>query len=458
MKHDMVMPKMGESITEGTIIKWFKQVDDTVEKDEIVLEISTDKVDSEIPTPVAGKIVEILANENDTVEVGDVIARIEIDESEQKVNVKEKPTSDKKKDESKTDEKVDAEVETKPKPEAPEIEKQKEPESSEDKITSEATPESDVIITDNNQIPESTKFFSPLVLNIARKEGISFQELESIEGSGISGRVTKKDVLNYIESKKSGIAESKVFEQVQPTAPVAPPPISKEGTEVIKMNHIRKKIAEHMVRTVHTAAHVGLFTEVDMFNIYRIRESSKNNFYRNEGIKLTFMPFISEAAVKTLKEFPLVNSSIEGDNIIIKHFINLGIAVDTEQGLIVPVIKNAESLNLTGISRAINDLASRARNRKLKPDEVSGGTFSISNFGVFGSKIGFPLINQPQLAILGVGSLEKRAIVINDAIAVRPMMDISLTFDHRLIDGALGAKFLQRLKEHLQSYDPNLQL
>jgi 2-oxoglutarate dehydrogenase E2 component (dihydrolipoamide succinyltransferase) len=223
------------------------------------------------------------------------------------------------------------------------------------------------------------------------------------------------------------------------------------------MDHIRKKIAEHMVQTVHTAAHVGLYIEVDMYNVHRIREKSKNNFYRKEGIKLTFMPFISEAVVKTLKEFPLVNASIEGDNILVKHFINLGIAVDTEQGLIVPVIKNTESLNLTGIARAINDLASRARNRKLKPDEVSGGTFSISNFGVFGTKIGFPLINQPQVAILGVGGLEKRAIVVNDAIAIRPMMDVSLTFDHRLIDGALGARFLQRLKEHIENYDPDLQ-
>ena len=213
-----------------------------------------------------------------------------------------------------------------------------------------------------------------------------------------------------------------------------------------------------MVHTVHTAAHVGLYIEVDMHNVSMVRENSKNTFNRKEGIKLTYMPFISEAVVKTLKEFPLVNASIDGDNIVIKHFVNLGIAVDTEQGLIVPVIKNADALNLVGIARAINDLAARARNRKLKPDEVSSGTFSISNFGVFGTKIGFPLINQPQVAILGIGGLEKRAIVVNDAIAIRTMMDISLTFDHRLIDGAMGARFLQRLKEYLQSYDPNMQL
>ena len=283
--------------------------------------------------------------------------------------------------------------------------------------------------------------------------------MESIEGTGISGRVTKKDILNYVETKKSsGMEPAASGIPMKTTAPTTVTPVvSGDGIEIIPMDRIRKKIAEHMVKTVHTAAHVGLYIEVDMFNVHKIRENSKNNFYRKEGIKLTFMPFIAEAVVKTLKEFPLVNASLDGDNIIVKHFINLGIAVDTDQGLIVPVIKSAESLNLTGIARAINDLASRARSRKLKPDEVSGGTFSISNFGVFGTKIGFPLINQPQVGIIGVGGLEKRAIVVNDAIAIRPMMDVSITFDHRLIDGALGARFLQRLKEHLELYDPELQ-
>ncbi len=431
MKYDMVMPKMGESITEGTIIKWLKQIGDTIEKDEIVLEISTDKVDSEIPTPVSGKIVEFLANENDTVEVGKVIARID----------------------------TEGEAEsTQPQAEAPPAKEVEEPVPAEEPAKTEADPVQEPAAMDKEEKPESTKFFSPVVLNIAHTEGVSADEMESIEGSGISGRVTKKDILNFIETKKTGTTVPAAAAPPTVSAPVPSPVISGEGVEIIPMDHIRKKIAEHMIHTVHTAAHVGLYIEVDMFNVYRIRENSKNNFYRKEGIKLTFMPFLSEAVVKTLKEFPLVNASIEDDNIIVKHFINLGIAVDTEKGLIVPVIKNAESLNLTGIARAINDLASRTRNRKLKPDEVSGGTFSISNFGVFGTKIGFPLINQPQVAILGVGALEKRAIVVNDAIAIRPMMNISLTFDHRLIDGALGARFLQRLKEHLELYDPELQL
>jgi 2-oxoglutarate dehydrogenase E2 component (dihydrolipoamide succinyltransferase) len=438
MKHDMVMPKMGESITEGTIIKWLKQIGDTVEKDEIVLEISTDKVDSEIPTPVSGKIVEFLANENDTIEVGKVIARIESE--------------------------GDGET-TQPDAGSPEVAKTeesapvKEPTPAEVTTTTEIPAEPITAASDKEIKSESSNFFSPVVLNIARTEGVSTSEVESIEGTGISGRVTKKDILNYVETKKSsGTEPAASGTPMTTTAPTTVAPVvSGDGIEIIPMDRIRKKIAEHMVKTVHTAAHVGLYIEVDMFNVHKIRENSKNNFYRKEGIKLTFMPFIAEAVVKTLKEFPLVNASLDGDNIIVKHFINLGIAVDTDQGLIVPVIKSAESLNLTGIARAINDLASRARNRKLKPDEVSGGTFSISNFGVFGTKIGFPLINQPQVGIIGVGGLEKRAIVVNDAIAIRPMMDVSITFDHRLIDGALGARFLQRLKEHLELYDPELQ-
>jgi 2-oxoglutarate dehydrogenase E2 component (dihydrolipoamide succinyltransferase) len=427
MKQDMIMPKMGESITEGTIIKWLKNVGDTVKKDEIILEISTDKVDSEIPTPVAGKLIEILARENDTIEVGKVIARIETE-----VVISSQKSAPEPAQKTKEPAASAAEAKTAPVPPV--------------KSGIPAPP----VKTAKTQ---TAKFFSPVVLNIARTEGVSMDELENIEGSGISGRVTKQDVLTYLESHKSRVTGAPAA-----AAFSASPVFSGDGVEIMPMDHIRKKIAEHMVHTVHTAAHVGLFIEVDMLNIYKIRQKVSDSFYRKEGIKLTYMPFISEAVTRTLKEFPLVNASIDGENIIIKHFINLGIAVDTEQGLIVPVIKNTDALNLVGIARAINDLAARARSRKLKPDEVSGGTFSISNFGVFGTKIGFPLINQPQVAILGVGSLEKRAVVVNEAIAIRPMMDISLTFDHRLIDGALGARFLQRMKEHMESYDANMQL
>jgi 2-oxoglutarate dehydrogenase dihydrolipoamide succinyltransferase (E2 component) len=437
MKQDMVMPKMGESITEGTIIKWLKNVGDMVEKDEIILEISTDKVDSEIPTPFAGKIAEVLAGEGETVEVGNVIARIETDTDAAEPAVESK---------EKLPKAAAAESEKKPEPPAPEPKaaepapspRQEEPPSTE---------------------KESGRFYSPVVLNIARTEGVSAQELDAIPGTGMGGRVTKKDILSYIKSdKKAPQAQAKPEAQPAPLIPAVSPGVSGDGIEIIPMDHIRKKIAEHMVHTVHTSPHVGLFIEVNMSNIYQIRTRNKDTFLKKEGVKLTYMPFVAEAIVKTLKEFPHVNASIDGENILVKHFINLGIAVATEQGLIVPVIKNTDNLNLTGIARAINDLATRARIRKLKPDEVSGGTFSISNFGVYGTTIGFPLINQPQVAILGVGALKKRPVVINDAIAIRPMMNISLSFDHRLIDGALGAEFLQRAKEHLESYDPQMTL
>jgi 2-oxoglutarate dehydrogenase E2 component (dihydrolipoamide succinyltransferase) len=439
MKYDMIMPKMGESITEGTIIKWLKEIGDSVEKDEIILEISTDKVDSEIPTPVAGKIVELLANENDTIEVGKVIARLETEDAA--TGAGDAPPI--------------AKAEEEPVPEPAEELQAGSKKVQEKPPTTVTETSKDTGSEIKGEKSKTTKFFSPVVMNIARAEGVSAEEMETIEGSGISGRVTKKDMLQYIDNRKTGAPAPAAPGYTAPTASTA---VGGDGIEIIPMDHIRKKIAEHMVKTVHTAAHVGLYIEVDMHNVYKMRDKSKESFYRKEGIKLTFMPFISEAVVKTLKEFPLVNASIEDENIVIKHFINLGIAVDTDQGLIVPVIKSADALNLVGIARAINDLAARARNRKLKPDEVSGGTFSISNFGVFGTKIGFPLINQPQVAILGVGSLEKRAIVVNDAIAIRPMMDVSLTFDHRLIDGAMGARFLKRLKENLQSYDPDTRL
>ncbi len=425
MKYDMVMPQMGESITEGTVIKWLKSVGDKIEKDEIILEISTDKVDSEIPTPVAGTLSEILVNEGDTVEVGSVIARIETGAEEAAAETAPIPAAS------------ETKHETKPEP----VAAAPAPQPAESKPAPPPAAEA-----------QNARFYSPVVLNIARTEGLGMEVLETIPGTGINNRLTKKDLLNYLETRKTGGAVA----AAQPSAKVsAAPAAAADGVEIVPMDHIRKKIAEHMVHTVHTSPHVGLFVEVDMSNIVAARNRAKNEFLRREGIKLTFMPFISEATTKALKEFPLVNASIDGDNILIKHFINLGIAVAADQGLIVPVIKNADSLNLTGFARAINDLATRARSKKLKPDEVAGGTFSISNFGVYGTKIGFPLINQPQLAILGVGAMEKRAVVINDAIAIRPMMDVSLTFDHRLIDGAMGAQFLQRLKELLESYDPN---
>ncbi len=418
MKFDMVMPKMGESITEGTIIKWLKKIGDTVDKDEIILEISTDKVDSEIPTPVAGKISGFLANEGDTVDVGTVIAQIETDE-EVNESAKIEPVS----------KQIPAPDKPLPSPVTPSVEVQK------------------PVIAGN-------RFYSPVVLSIARDKGILKEELDQIQGTGINGRVSKKDILNYIETRVKAPATEPTIAEI-PSTRLANLPINGERIVIEPMDHIRKKIAEHMVKTVQTSAHVAIFTEVDMNNIYKIRERNKNSFFQKEGIKLTYLPFISEVVARTLKEFPYVNSSIEGDNILVKHFVNLGIAVATEKGLIVPVIKNTDSLNIVGFARVINDMAQRARNKKLIPDDVSEGTFSISNFGVYGTTIGFPLINQPQVGILGIGALQKRAVVINDAIAIRPMMNISLTFDHRLIDGEMGSKFLQRVSQLLMVYDSN---
>jgi 2-oxoglutarate dehydrogenase dihydrolipoamide succinyltransferase (E2 component) len=427
MKQDMLMPKMGESITEGTIIRWLKKEGEMVDRDEIILEISTDKVDSEIPTPVAGKIVKLLANEGDTVEVGTVIAQIDSDAS------------------------ATAEA-----PAAAPAKEEKAPEPAAAPTQAPAAPAAPAA-----PVADSNRFYSPVVLNIARTEGISQSELDTIPGTGINGRVSKKDVLNYLEARKGAVPSIPAPAAAPAPAPSAAPqpaaaaaPVTGDGVEVIPMDHIRKKIAEHMVHTVHTSPHVSLYVEVDMHNIDKVRGRLKDAFKSREGFSLTYMPFICDAITKALKNFPMVNSSIEGDNILVKHFVNLGIAVAADQGLIVPVIKNADSLNLTGLARGIYDLATRARNRKLKPEEVTGGTFSISNFGVYGTTIGFPLINQPQVAILGVGAVKKKPVVIGDAIGIRPMMNIALTFDHRLIDGAMGAQFLQFVQEQLENFDP----
>jgi len=410
----MVMPKMGESITEGTILKWLKSEGDVVEMDEIILEISTDKVDSEIPTPVAGKISKFIAQEGDTVDVGVAIALIEAENGAAKGTAKSK--------------------------------KEEEPELIETSM--EDVSASQLASVKKEPKPASNRFYSPVVMNIANENQIPFSELESIPGTGINGRVTKKDIVNYLNSGETA-------------TPASTPSLtfkSSKDVEVIEMDHIRKSIAKHMIHSVQTSAHVSLYTEVDMHSISKIRERNNKDFKKREGFGLTYMAFIAEATVNALKEFPMLNASIEGDNILVKQFINLGIAVAVESGLIVPNIFNADERNLVGLARAVNDLAYRGRTKKLKPDEIGGGTFSISNFGVYGTTLGFPIINQPQVAILGVGAIKKRPVVIHDAIGIRPILYLSLTIDHRLIDGALGAQFLQRIGEFLESYDPDLQI
>ena len=411
MTFKMLMPKMGESITEGTILKWLVSVGDKVTKDATILEISTDKVDSEIPAPVTGTISNFVAWEGDTVDVGSVIAEIETDSDQ---TIDKNSTQTKPAIQSKTIKK-------------PSVAKEK----------------SD----------QENRFYSPVVLNIAAEHGIALTQLEKIPGTGLNDRLTKKDLINYIDNQQSILTSTSQIDITLPSlAELA------KRTEIIPMDNMRKSIAEHMIQSKQTSAHVSLYNEVDMSAIYAIRERNKESFEKREGIRLTYMPFIVEAAVKALKEFPLLNSSIENDNILVKKYYNIGIAVSVENGLIVPNIFNCDEKNLVGLARAVHDVAVRARNKKLKPDELANGTFSISNFGVYELTMGFPIINQPQVAILGVGALKKRAVVINDAIAIRPMMYLSLTIDHRLIDGAMGAKFLQRIQQLLESYDSELKI
>lgn len=422
MKVEVIMPKMGESLQEGTILKWHKKPGDRVHKDEILLEISTDKVDTEIPSPASGILTEILYKENETVAVGTVIAYIEteaIAETTAKV-VGVEPV-----------EKAVEEI----------------------KIT-EKKVESSVL----EEIPVRTKrFYSPVVREIAKREGISIEELEKIPGTGHGGRLTKNDLLNYIETKKKK-AEVKPIEfeeiKIEEAKPVSYP----EGkVEIIEMTHVLKAMAEHMVRSVRTSPHVSAISECDMTEIIKFIEKNSDEFQKREGFKLTLTPFIADAVVRALKDFPMINSSVDGDKIIIKKFINLGIAVATDYGLIVPVVKNADEKNFVGLARAINDIVTRARAKKLTPDDVQGGTFSITNYGVFGNIIGTPIINQPQVAILGVGAVKKRPVVINkdgeDFIAIRSISFLTLTFDHRIIDGALGGRFLERVVYYLENFD-----
>jgi 2-oxoglutarate dehydrogenase E2 component (dihydrolipoamide succinyltransferase) len=410
---DVIMPQMGESIAEGTITKWYKKVGDKIAKDETLLEISTDKVDSEIPSPSAGLVAELLFPEQKTVDVHTVIARIQ----------------------------TDVHAALKPEPEHIQAKTQNLMPEAVSTIGSSLEP---AIIT-RGISADTNRFFSPLVMNIARAEGISMSELEKIPGSGANNRVSKKDVLDYVERKNSQSATA----HIKPSNAGTP----YGGVEVIKMDTMRKAIAEHMVRSVHTSAHVGSVTEADVSKIVAYREKHKADFEKKEGFKLTFTPFFVDVVVKAIKDFPLINSSVDGDSIILRKDINIGVAVALENGLIVPVVKHAAGKDFAGLARAVNDLSNRARTKKLAPDDVQGGTFTITNPGIFGNLFGFPIINQPQVAILGVGAIKKRPVVIDDAIAIRSMVYISMSYDHRIIDGALGGMFLQRIVQYLENYE-----
>lgn len=445
---DVVMPKMGESLQEGTITKWLKKVGDAVERDEMILEISTDKVDTAVPSPVSGVLYDILVQEGETVEVGVVIAKI----SAGGVGVS-------KAEPAKESPKVEAEVQ-----------------KSEDiKTATIATAPSTTTITipesgGTKEIParDGDKFYSPLVRKIAEDNGVTLEELRQINGSGIDGRINKNDILDYIENRKvvkasptpapAAPAAAKPAESTTPPQPKAPQISLPTGddVEIIPMDRIRQLIAEHMVYSKHTSAHVTSVSEVDVTGIVNFREKFKNEFEKREGFKLTFTPFFAQAIIDAVRQFPMVNISVDGKNIIRHKRINLGIATALPDGnLIVPVIKGADMLNITGVARSIYDLSTRARTKKLIPDEVQGGTVTLTNVGTFGTLFGTPVINQPQVAIFGVGAIKKRPVVKeiegNDLILIRQMMYVSITYDHRVIDGMLAGQTLAQVVKNLES-------
>jgi 2-oxoglutarate dehydrogenase E2 component (dihydrolipoamide succinyltransferase) len=427
---EVVMPKLGESIIEATITKWLLQEGDSVAEDDPIVEIATDKVDSEIPSPVDGKIAKVHFSEGDVVPVGTVIALIDMD-GEGGLEITEK-----------------------------EEEKEQKQEISAGKKTK---------TTDSQIIPEAKpvdfttfdKFYSPLVKSIAKKENISVDELNTISGSGKDGRVTKKDILQYLEDKKAG----KVSTSVTPTPQVPTGKVVQQSTvtagvgdEIIEMDRMRKLLADHMVMSKHTSPHVTMFHDVDMTTIVNWRNKNKELFIKREGEKITFTPIFIEATARALRDFPLVNASVDGYNMIKRKHVNIGMATALPNGnLIVPVIKDADQKNLTGLAKAVNDLANRARDNKLNPDEIQGGTFTITNFGQFGNSTGAPIINQPQVAILGIGTIKKKPVVIEtsegDMIGIRHVMILSLSFDHRIVDGALGGMFLQRVAKYLEEFN-----
>ncbi|MRX68184.1 2-oxoglutarate dehydrogenase E2 component (dihydrolipoamide succinyltransferase) [Flavobacterium resistens] len=440
-RFELKLPKMGESVAEATITNWLKEVGDRIEADEAVLEIATDKVDSEVPSEVSGVLVEQLFGKDDLVQVGQTIAIIETEgdaPAETKVEEAVVPVA------------------------AAEIEK-----------TIEAVKET---VSAPQDFASSDKFFSPLVKNIAKEEGVSVAELNGIQGSGKDGRVTKEDILKYVEDRKSGVVQTpkaieeapKVVAETPKVVPAAEPVVQKSqqaapvsvngGDEIIEMDRMRKLISGYMVASVQTSAHVQSFIEVDVTNIVKWRDKVKTAFEKREGEKLTFTPIMMEAVAKALKDFPGMNISVDGDYIIKKKNINLGMAAALPNGnLIVPVIKNADQLNLVGMAKAVNDLGNRAKAGKLKPDDTQGGTYTVTNVGTFGSVFGTPIINQPQVGILALGAIRKVPAVIEtpegDFIGIRQKMFLSHSYDHRVVDGALGGSFVKRVAEYLEAFD-----
>ncbi len=430
---EIPMPKMGESVMEGTIIKWHKKVGDTVKKDEVLFEITTDKVDTEITSPDEGIITEILVGEQQTVTVGTVVAKLS---AKGGVNYQQEPVKEKTK--------MDM------------IEEPAFADTSANVIEG-----FDTVSPHSLKNKPGSKFYSPLVLNIAQKENVSFEELENIKGTGIENRVTKKDILSYLENRKTRphakqVIAAETREKVQPENKIQ----WKEDEDFVKipMDNIRQKIMQHMVKSRDTSVHVAAINEVDMSKIHNFIKNNKEVYLKRENVKLTYLPFIAFAAIKALKHYPFVNASIDGTNIVLKKHINLGLAVALEpNGLIVPNIKDADEKNIKGLAKAIVDLANRAKTKKLNIEDISNGTFTITNYGVFGSLFGTPIINQPEVAILGVGAVTKKPVVVeidgNDSITIKPMMYLSLSHDHRLVDGMLSGRFLKYVKDYLENFD-----
>lgn len=452
---DLVMPKMGESIMEATILKWHKQPGDTVRMDETILDIATDKVDSEVPSTAEGVIEELLFQVNDVVAIGSVIARIRTGAAEPARAAAPAPA---------------------PVAAAP---------AEEEELAAIEVPY--VPAATSVPVPAAVasgtnKFYSPLVLNIAAQEGVSMTELERIPGTGNEGRVTKKDILQYVHNRGNGAAAQPAAPAApQQPAPVAAKPVAQPAVvmeqkqpaetgvqrsaaysgnvEIVEMDRMRRLIADHMVRSKATSPHVTSFTEADVTNLVQWRDRVKKDFERRENTKITFTPLFIEAIVRCIKKFPLINSTLDGNNIIVKKDINIGMATALPTGnLIVPVIRNADQLNLVGLAKQVNGLADAARNNKLKPEDIADGTFTMTNVGTFGSLMGTPIINQPQVAILAVGAIKKRPVVIEtphgDAIAIRHMMYLSMSYDHRIVDGSLGATFLTAVGKELENFNP----
>jgi 2-oxoglutarate dehydrogenase E2 component (dihydrolipoamide succinyltransferase) len=451
---DILMPKMGESVEEATITKWFVKVGDTVEEDQVLLEIATDKVDSEIPSPVAGVVKEIKFETDALVPVGEIVAIISLEGSEggeEAESAKEEASAQK-------------EV-----PKAAEEKKEKVEKASEKETASNESP-----AVAGGDFKDSERFFSPLVKSIAKEENISLSELEGIKGSGKEGRVTKDDVLAYLKTKgdqpaavsQKSTSDEKSVQAARPAerpAFKAPEVKAGPGDEIVEMDRLRKLIADNMVMSKQVSPHVTSIVEADVTNLVLWRNKHKDAFLKKYGEKLTFMPIFTNASAKALRDYPGVNASVSGTNLILRKNVNIGIAVALPSGnLIVPVVKQADQKNIVGLASEINRLATQARDNKLSPDDIQGGTFTITNFGSFKNAIGTPIINQPQVAILATGTIEKKPAVIEtstgDVIAIRHKMYLSLSYDHRVVDGALGGYFLRKVADYLEEWDLNSEI